>query len=108
MNFEKVYRQSSKLEAAQAASGRDKLRWAGGHHSLHSSSVDDDDDDDDGGISNPSQDAILTLLDGVYPFDNVVLVDRQRQDENHQEHDESTGTHLLCFGFLWSRLGFCS
>jgi ATPase family associated with various cellular activities (AAA) len=52
--FEKVYRQSMDAELAESNRQREN-----GYYSHHC--------DDDGGLGNPSQDAILTLLDGVYP-----------------------------------------
>jgi hypothetical protein len=74
--FEKVYRQST---AAEVAEVERIARYNDGHHNLHhfvdynnngelssSSSAANT-------ISNPSQDAILTLLDGVYPSTMLFL-----------------------------------
>eukprot|EP00977_Amphora_coffeiformis_P022062 scaffold10339_cov174-Amphora_coffeaeformis.AAC.1 len=72
--FEKVYRQSSELEALETGRQRQrhqlKLHAArGGKHGV----VYSDTGGEDEGISNPSQDAILTLLDGVYPSEMLFL-----------------------------------
>jgi hypothetical protein len=73
--FEKVYRQST---AAEVAEVERIARYNDGHHNLHHF-VDYNNGESSSSssaantISNPSQDAILTLLDGVYPSTMLFL-----------------------------------
>ena len=60
--FEKVYRQTSDAEKAEFFRERERM--------IHGHFISSEDND---GITNPSQDAILTLLDGVYPSTMLFL-----------------------------------
>jgi len=57
--FEKIYRQSEALAAAEAMGGGEGRMY--GHHGRYY------EEGMERSVSNPSQDSILTLLDGVYP-----------------------------------------